>query len=406
MIILPIRTESVTQRTPIVNYALLGTNFFLFLLMNERFSGPALTAFKQQYLYLHAHAPSFHQFFTYSFLHADIFHLLGNMLFLWLFGNSVNGKMGDLPYLLFYLGGGAFAGWGHALFHSQLLLGASGSIAAITTAYLVLFPRSRVTVMVWLFLFIHFFEWPAMVLIGVKIIVWDNIIAPQFIASEGIAHNAHLAGYFFGFCGALVMLLTRAVSRDQFDILALWKRWRQRREFKAAMTDPAAAARARHGSVAQTEQMDPEQRRAQDLQLDEVSNLRSRISQQLERQDAAAATAAYEELLTLDRRQCLSERQQLEIAREFYRTARFPQAVVAFERFVESYPRSYEAANINLLLGIIYARDLKQLETADKHLTQSMETLRDQERRSQCLEWLTNVREALGRPAPETEGAT
>ena len=140
--------------------------------------------------------------------------------------------------------------------------------------------------------------------------------------------------------------------------------------------------------------------------MDQVSTLRGRISQQLERKDATGATATYEELLILDRRQCLSERQQLEIGREFYRTARFPQAVVAFERFVESYPRSYEAANINLLLGIIYARDLKQLESADKHLTQSMETLRDGERRSQCLKWLTNVREALGRPAPDTGSAT
>ncbi len=401
MIVLPIRTESVTHRKPLVNYVLLGTNIFLFLLLNEKLAGPALLAFKRQYLYLQPQAPAFYQFLTYQFFHADFLHLLGNMLFLWLFGNSVNAKMGDVPYLLFYLGGGVFAAWGHAVFHPEMLVGASGSIAAITTAYLVLFPRSRVTVMVWLFLFIHFFEWPAMVLIGLKIIVWDNIIGPRIVTSEGIAHAAHLTGYLFGFAGALAMLFLRAVPRDQFDILALWKRWNQRREFAAAMSDPAAAARARHGSVAQTEQMDAEQRQARDHQLDEISELRSRVCEQLERKEMDSATTTYEELLTKDRRQCLSERQQLEVAREFYATGRSPQAALAFERFVECYPRSIEAANISLLLGIIYARDLKQLETADKHLTQSIKTLRDQQRRSQCLEWLTNVREALGRPAPD-----
>ena len=88
-------------------------------------------------------------------------------------------------------------------------------------------------------------------------------------------------------------------------------------------------------------------------------------------------------------------------SRELYRTGRFPQAAVAFERFVECYPRSIDAGNIRLLLGIIYARDLNQLEAADKYLTKSMETLRDQQRKDQCVEWLGTVRSALGRPAPE-----
>ena len=144
-------------------------------------------------------------------------HLLGNMLFLWVFGNSVNGKMGDIPYLLFYLAGGVFAAWGYAILQAKVfyLVGASGAIAAVTTAYLALFPRSRVTVMVWFFFFIHFFEVPAMILIGLKVIVWDNVVAPKLAGADSVAYGAHIAGYFFGFLVSLNMLFLRALPRDQ-----------------------------------------------------------------------------------------------------------------------------------------------------------------------------------------------
>jgi hypothetical protein len=275
-------------------------------------------------------------------------------------------------------------------------------VAAVTTAYLALFPRSHVTVMVWLFLFIHFFEWPAMIIICAKIIVWDNIVGPLIGGGGSVAYGAHLAGYLFGFVASLVMLFLRALPRDQFDILALWKRWNQRRELSAALADPGAAATAQFGSVARVRALSPEVRAAAEQQLDEISELRVKIGERLEHDDAPAAATLYERLMLEDPRQCLSERQQLAVAREFYGTARLPQAAAAFDRFVECYARSSEATNVRLLLGIIYARDLAQFEAADKHLSQSLEALRDQERRSQCLQWLKNVRAALGRPAPES----
>ncbi len=328
-------------------------------------------------------------------------HLLFNMLFLWVFGNSVNGKMGDVPYLVFYLAGGVFAAWGHAAIAVSpfQMVGASGAIAAVTTAYLALSPRSHVTVLVWLFLFIHFFEVPAMIFIGLKIVL--DMIAPGLGGSGGVAHATHLAGYLFGFVGALGMLFVRALPRDQFDILALWKRWHQRRGFAAAMADPAAAARAQYGSVARTTPVDPQQRTAEEQRFEQIAELRTRISDQLEQGDAAAAATLHEQLVAIDLQQCLSERHQLQIAREFYRTGRFPQAAAAFDRFVDCHAHSNEASNVRLLLGIIYARDLSQYEAADRHLTRSMETLRDQARRDQCLQWLKNVRAALGRESPE-----
>ncbi len=403
LIVLPIRTESVSRRPPSLNYILIGVNALLFLVFDSGATGDVLTAFKEEYLYFRSHDPAFHQFFTYQFLHADIMHLLGNMLFLWVFGNSVNSKMGHGPFLVFYLAGGAFAAWGYALVHPgpSTLLGASGAVAAITTAYLALFPRSHVTVLIWFFLFIHFVELPAMIIIGLKIIVWDNVIGPSLSQSQRIAHNAHLAGYFFGFVGALGMLFVRGLPRDQFDILAVWKRWHQRRGFQAAMSDPQAAARAQFGPVARPVTMDPKEKAEEDARVDRMTDLRGRIVEAVEKRDISSAAGLYEELVGQSPRQCMSERQQLEISREFYGTGRLPQAAAAFDRFVECYPDSAEAANVRLLLGIICARDLKKYEEADRHLTGCLEALRDEGRRSQCHQWLTSVRANLGRPAPD-----
>lgn len=410
--VIPIRTQSVSRKHPTVNYFLIGINILTFLIFHNPFkssssltaseTASSLAAIEQSLVFL-SDAPEIYQFFTYQFLHADGWHLLGNLLFLWVFGNGVNGKLGNIAYLMFYLAGGAFAAWGYAMVNSETfqLIGASGAIASVTTAYLAMFPRSRVTVLIWFFIFIHFIEVPALILILVKIVLWDNIISPSMGGAGNTAHAAHMAGYFFGFIAALFLLLFRAIPRDQFDILALWKRWNQRRAFSSAMSDPNAAAQAKYGTVARPVVLTPTEQTEQEKQLDEISDFRAKINDALERDDIASGVQLFEQLIAKDPRQCLSEKNQMAIAREFYRTDRFPQAAAAFDRFVECYPRSNDTTDIKLLLGIIYARDLHQFEVADKHLTESMESLRDEKRRNQCFEWLTNVREALGRPAPE-----
>jgi membrane associated rhomboid family serine protease len=400
--VIPIRTESVIRRTPVVNLLLIALNGVAFLLSNGPFAADTVGAFLREHLYLQSHQLAFHQFFTYQFLHADLAHLLGNMLFLWVFGNSVNAKMGHGPYLLFYLAGGVFAAWGYAVSrsHGFFLIGASGSVATVTAAYLALFPRSHVTVLLWIFIVIQFVELPAMLLIGLKVIVWDNIIAPKLGDAQRVAYDAHLAGYLFGFVGALGMLLVRALPRDQFDILAVWRRWHQRHS--AGMAMPAGSG-AEGDSVllGHAIAVDPEQRARYAKEQDEIADLRTRIGVELDKGSTSAGAALYEQLVGRNVDQCLSEYQQLAVARAFYGAGQFAPAAAAFSRFVDCYPNSAETSNVRLLLGIIYARDLREFEVADEHLTQSMEALRDETRRHQCLEWLTMVRAALGRPAPQ-----
>ncbi|MCO6435787.1 MAG: rhomboid family intramembrane serine protease [Phycisphaerae bacterium] len=394
--IIPIRTEAAVRKAPHANHLLIGLNLLFFLLFNsgilgqyrERMSG---------WLEFHSAAPALHEFFTYQFMHADVWHVGGNMLFLWVFGNAVNGKMGDLPYLCFYLSGGVFSAWGYAVSKPEFftLIGASGSIAAVTTAYLALFPRSRVTCVLW-FLVIYVFELPAMVLIGLKIIVWDNIVAPGIGGANQVAHGAHLAGYFFGLAAVIFLLLVRALPRDQFDIVALWKRWNQRRALAAVMANPQSVERAQYGALGRVIPENAKRRAEEDQHLDRISAAREAVAAALLRRDQEGVVRAHEALLGLDARQCLSERDQLAVARVLYEQRRFQEAAAAFERFLECYPQSVEGGSVRLLLGIIFARDLGDPTRAEKQLAEAESLLQDESRRRQCAEWLHQVRQSLG----------
>lgn len=394
LVVIPIRTEAAVRGTPLVNYWIIAINVASFLVFGTKFAGEAPGDFARDHLFFRSYPAEFHHFFTYQFLHGDVGHLLANMLFLWVFGNSVCAKMKGGPYAIFYLACGVFAAWFNATFKSDpfFLIGASGSIAGVTTAYLALFPRSHVTVLIWLFFFIHFVELPAMLLIGLKIIVWDNVVAPSIGgAAEQVAYLAHLGGYLFGFAGSLAMLALRGVPRDQFDILALWSRWNRRRGWEGP----------RPTRVERPVEIDPRQREIEEAFFEQVAELRRRIAEEVDRRAPGIALEYYEKLQAISARQCLPEPQQLEIAREYYRRGRFSDAAQAFERFAQCYPEAGETPNVRLLLGIIHARDLQQYELAERLLTECMRGLRDDERREQCQLWLRNVRTALGRPEPD-----
>ena len=389
---IPIRTETSVHRAPSVNFGLIIVNMIIFIWFDVSPTKSGM-AFKDAHFILNGEWPSVYQLFTYQFAHADIWHLVGNMLFLWVFGNAVNSKLGNLPYLLFYLSGGAFAaivfGWNS----TSSLLGASGSIAAVTTAYLALFPRSHVTVLV-VFFIIRFFEIPATIFIGFKIILWDNILAPQLAAGPGevidqVAYSAHLAGYVFGLIIPLLMLRLRVIPRDQFDMLALLKRWHQRREFAAAMARPEARARAKYGRVARIELIKSEN--SHSPQTSERAELRTSISQHIRQGNINEAVSGYEKLIGIDETECLPADQQIVVARNYYATSRFPQAAAAFERFINNYKTHSEANEIRLLLGIIAARDLHQYETARKHLSIALEQATNPNRKEQARKWLDQL---------------
>jgi len=148
------------------------------------------------------------------FLHAGWLHLLGNMLFLVVFGNNVEDRMRKLPYLIFYLACGYVAAYGFALVNptsTEPLIGASGAIAGILGAYLVLYPRARVWSLV-PFLFFIPLRIPAWIVLGLWFVLqWAYSAGIATAGAGSVAYMAHVFGFLFG---ALVGLALRAASPE------------------------------------------------------------------------------------------------------------------------------------------------------------------------------------------------
>jgi membrane associated rhomboid family serine protease len=146
---------------------------------------------------------------TSQFLHGGWLHLLGNMLFLLIFGNNVEDRMGRLKFLIFYLLSGVIAAYGFALADpnsTQPLIGASGAIAGVLGAYLVIFPRARVWSLVPFFFFIPL-RLPAWLVLGLWFVLqWAYASGVAVTSAGDVAYLAHVVGFVFG---ALVGLAFR-----------------------------------------------------------------------------------------------------------------------------------------------------------------------------------------------------
>ena len=150
---------------------------------------------------------------TAMFLHAGWLHLGGNMLFLWIFGDNVEDALGKLAYLAFYLLGGIAAvalQFGLAPNSTIPNVGASGAIAAVLGAYIVLYPRARILTVVFFFL-ITLIELPALVVLGLWFVLqlFQGVSGLAAEVNGGVAYWAHVGGFGFGVVVALVFLRGR-----------------------------------------------------------------------------------------------------------------------------------------------------------------------------------------------------
>jgi membrane associated rhomboid family serine protease len=159
---------------------------------------------------------SWETIFTAMFMHASILHIGGNMLFLWIFGNNVEDAMGSIKYLAFYLLGGIAAlALQVAISPGSTVptLGASGAIAAVLGAYIVIYPRARVLTLVLIVFFFTVIEVPAWVMLG----IWfaeqaafgaANLTNPTG-GGGGVAYFAHVGGFIFGLLAVRVLATRR-----------------------------------------------------------------------------------------------------------------------------------------------------------------------------------------------------
>lgn len=373
----PIRTDRRLQTTPWVNYGLIGANLAIFLITYNSAAGsvdPRWGGF-----WLDPQRATLQQHLTYQFFHASWMHLLGNMLFLFVFGNSVEDRLGHIGYLLFYLAGGVMAGIGHGLTSLAPVLGASGSVAAVTGAYLVFFPLTNVTIFYWFVIF-GAFEVSSIILILFRI-GQDFVFA---LADVGrVAYTAHLAGYAFGFAIAMGILMSRLLAREPYDLLALIERKRRRSQFKSMSRggyspwESAGVGGARGGRKAARERQEPEPTSAEQQEL---MDRRSEISQALAGSRIDEAARLYGELLDRHPEQVMAQQQQLDLANQLMADGRHELAAGAYENLLRSYPHYPQRHHVKLVLGLLYARYLNQQQRARELLEQAEPSLHDQDK--------------------------
>ena len=208
-IFLPIGDIAPRERTPYVNYLLIGVNVALFVLLGLRsdYQGIVLN-----YGVVPAH-PQWSDFITSAFLHADVFHLGGNMLFLWIVGDNVEDVLGHLAYLAFYLVGGVVAALPHVLLFSRSevpCIGASGAISAVMAAYAVWFARNRIKL--WYLVGYFYVRMgvtlvPAVVAVGLWFLMQllFGLLAVGAQVRGGVGYWVHIGGFVFGLAVALVV---------------------------------------------------------------------------------------------------------------------------------------------------------------------------------------------------------
>jgi membrane associated rhomboid family serine protease len=215
---LPLRDENPSGKFAIVNIALLLTNIAVFL-YELTLTPHATRALEITYGVIPARIPDWLAghgtleaalvpFVTSMFLHGGLAHILGNMLFLWIFGDNVEAAFGHLGYLLFYLVCGIGSGLVHAAFnlHSHLpAVGASGAISGVLGAYIVLEPRNRILSLVFIFLV----RVPAVVVLGLwfamQFLMGLSTLGATANVTGGVAVWAHIGGFLIGLVIALAV---------------------------------------------------------------------------------------------------------------------------------------------------------------------------------------------------------
>jgi membrane associated rhomboid family serine protease len=234
---IPLRDNIPSRSFPIVNVALIALNIAVF--MYQLMLGPQLKGFVHEFAVIPARyfhpvyargiqpaqpADLIIPLFTSMFLHAGWLHLVGNMLYLWIFGDNVEDRLGHGRYFLFYLLCGIAAAAAHILANpaSRLpSLGASGAIAGVLSAYLISYPRARVQVLVPLFLLFPIIEVPAVFFLG----FW---FVQQFLSgvaslgvpayqTGGVAWWAHIGGFLAG-----AVLLALMVPKRSRKVSSAW----------------------------------------------------------------------------------------------------------------------------------------------------------------------------------------
>ena len=395
---IPIGSDYRMRRVPVVNYALVAANVLIYLMGYHLETHLSAARLDQAQLVLQPGSPQLYQFFTSIFLHADFLHLAGNMIFLWVFGNAINDRFGHVGYAAFYLAGGVLAGLGHMMFSDAPVLGASGAISAVTGAYLVLFPLVRLTLLFWFYI-ITTLRVSSMFFL-LFCFIKDAYLS--FHGGGGVAYEAHLSGYIFGIGVATLLLATKILPRNSFDLLNLIRSAHRRgryRRMAAQGYDPFSRLAAT-GEPGSTRWAQPKRAKPPVLDSKELRELelRREISEACRHHDLDAAAVRYVELVSVNSDAVLPRQEQLDVANQLMHTGRHADAAGAYEQFCRHNGKYERMGEIYLLLGLLYGRYLNQQDRGAEMLQRSIDRLDDPQQ-------VALARNELAKLNPESDGS-
>ncbi len=223
---IPLRDENPTHRFPVITIMLIVLNVIVFF-YETSLAPEALQSFFTEWSFVASRffaAPTSPRqvatVFTSMFMHAGWVHIGGNMLYLWIFGNNVEDRLGRIPFLIFYLACGVVGVAAQALIEPASTiptLGASGAIAGVLGGYVLLFPGAAVLTLIPIFFFFEVARVPAFIVIGfwfvLQLASGVASVGPSVAEAGGVAYFAHLGGFAAGLALTVPLWLSDRFSR-------------------------------------------------------------------------------------------------------------------------------------------------------------------------------------------------
>lgn len=370
--LIPLGTDRALRRPSVVTPALvlLNVGAFVAMLLLDRSDPDLHERVLGQLAVVGGEGFAWWQPLTSTLLHGGPLHLAGNMLFLWVFGQPVEDRYGRGGFLGLYLLGAVAAGGLHAALAGQWVwlggvtepgvflsggadervwvpvaaIGASGAIAAVSGAFLVLYPRTYIRC--FFIFFLTIVRVPAWWFVGLAI-AW-SLLAEGMGIRGGVAHLAHLGGYALGISLSMLLLWARVFPREPYDLFTIFRQAHRRRQLRSAgavrpLPERAAAARP-----------SPQTRLSEEVSLRraEVSTLlaQGRVGDAAERYLALASEFAH-----VPGAAVMSRRVQYDLAAHFVQEGRAREAAEAYGRFLGAYPDDRESGVIRVLLARLLA---------------------------------------------------
>lgn len=316
---------------------------------------------------------------TCAFLHdpTDWLHIAGNMLFLWVFGPSVEGRLGHIGFSVLYVLGAVGASLSHGMVSSAPAIGASGAVAAVSGAFIILYPRVPFRILLFFFM-VGVYTIPAywFILAAIARDFWG------MRGESGVSHAAHLGGYAVGMVGMTLLLATGILKREpQYDLVSIFKHKQRLREFRAANEIHSERERKvkangakNSGKPSGNAKPDPSS-----ADSDAIAKARAAVSSELSKHDLPAAIGAYKALLAAfpagGTAIILSRQNQLAIANALFEAGEHATALPAYRHFLVMYGKDKQAAHVRLMIGLIRTRYVPEAGEARREIEAAMQDL-------------------------------